>query len=189
MDPMIHLTQAGSGFERRLRMVAPEQWSLPSPCEAWNVYDLVSHVVSANRMAVHLLAGASRDEAVALFTHGVTDGDLVTAYLQSGRDQLEAFRAPGALEMTVHHPMGDVPGVQLLGFRTGDLLLHTWDLSRAIGVDESLDQEAVVEIWNQLSPLSEVIGQLGIFGPGPSGSLGTDATLQIRLLDLTGRRP
>jgi uncharacterized protein (TIGR03086 family) len=189
MDPFATLTQTGAGFERRLRMVAPEQWALPTPCEGWNVYDLVAHVVSANRMAVLLLAGASRDEAMAQISRGVNDGDLVTAYLQSSTEQLSAFSRPGAMEMTVHHPIGDVPGQQLLGFRIGDLLLHTWDLSRAIGFDEALDGDAVVEVWGQLSPLAEVIGQIGIFGAGPSGQIGTDATLQTRLLDLTGRRP
>jgi hypothetical protein len=34
-----------------------------------------------------------------------------------------------------------------------------------------------------------VIGQIGVFGDGPSGDVGEESELQLRLLDLTGRRP
>jgi hypothetical protein len=37
--------------------------------------------------------------------------------------------------------------------------------------------------------MAPIIGQIGIFGEGPSGTVGEDAPLQERLLDLTGRRP
>jgi hypothetical protein len=34
-----------------------------------------------------------------------------------------------------------------------------------------------------------MIPATGVFGSGPSGTLGPDAPLQDRLLDLSGRRP
>ena len=38
-------------------------------------------------------------------------------------------------------------------------------------------------------PMAPFIGEVGVFGSGPSGTVGDDATVKIRLLDLTGRRP
>jgi hypothetical protein len=38
-------------------------------------------------------------------------------------------------------------------------------------------------------PLAEIIGQIGLFGQGPSGAIGDDSTVQLKLLDLVGRRP
>jgi len=91
--------------------------------------------------------------------------------------------------MTVHHMVGDIPAAMLLGFRIGDLTLHSWDLARAIQADESLDPVLVEAVWETVSPMRDSIGQTGVFGDGPSGDLSDDAPLQVRLLDLTGRRP
>jgi hypothetical protein len=80
----------------------------------------------------------------------------------------------------------DMPGAQL--FRIGGLTLHAWDLARA-SADENLDSELVEAVWAQLSPLAPFIAETGVFGVGPSGEVGEGAPLQVRLLDLSGRRP
>ncbi|MEA3021062.1 MAG: hypothetical protein QOI47_2586, partial [Actinomycetota bacterium] len=54
---------------------------------------------------------------------------------------------------------------------------------------ESLDQGPVGYVWEALQPMAPMIGQVGVFGTGPSGDVPDDAPLQQRLLDLTGRRP
>jgi hypothetical protein len=36
--------------------------------------------------------------------------------------------------------------------------------------------------------MAPFIGEVGMFGTGPSGFFNDDAPLQLRLLDLTGRR-
>jgi hypothetical protein len=43
--------------------------------------------------------------------------------------------------------------------------------------------------WEGLQPMVPFIGEIGAFGTGPSGTVAEDAPLQLRLLDLTGRRP
>jgi hypothetical protein len=83
----------------------------------------------------------------------------------------------------------DMPGAQLLGFRVGDLLVHSWDLARAIGADESLDPEVVAVVATNIEPMRPFIGQVGMFGDGPSGTLDKSADAQTALLDLMGRRP
>jgi hypothetical protein len=70
-----------------------------------------------------------------------------------------------------------------------DLTLHAWDLARAIGASEELPDVLVTHVYGRLLPLKEVIGQIGIFGLGPSRDLNDDAPTQLKLLDLTGRRP
>jgi hypothetical protein len=108
----------------------------------------------------------------------------------TGPTELAAsFAAPGARDRICHHGVGDIPGEQLLGFRTADYALHAWDLARAIGGDEQLDDALVEELWLVMSPMAPMIGGSGQFGTGPSGDLDADAPLQARLLDLSGRRP
>lgn len=188
-DPGEVLNRAGLEFERRLRAVAPGQWDAPTPCEGWSVRDLVDHVVGGNRLAQVLMRGASAEEAVALVRDTRTRGDALGDFAASRDEQVAAFREPGALDRTVHHPIGDIPSAQLLQFRVADLTLHAWDLARAIGADERLDEPLVRWLWDRLSPLAPFIGRLGAFGSGPSGQVDEHAPVQQRLLDLTGRRP
>jgi uncharacterized protein (TIGR03086 family) len=84
--------------------------------------------------------------------------------------------------------MGDVPAAQLLGYRVTDLTLHGWDLARAVGGDESIDAELAEFVLAGLLPMAPVIAKIGVFGDGPSGSVGDDAPVQVRLLDFSGRR-
>jgi hypothetical protein len=43
-------------------------------------------------------------------------------------------------------------------------------------------------LWDFFQPMAPFIGEVGMFGTGPSGFFNDDAPLQLRLLDLTGRR-
>lgn len=183
------LPHATNEFDRRVRLVAPDQWTQPSGLGEWTVRDLVDHVVGGNRMATVLLAGGTRDEAKAAFGLSREDTDLPAAFAESARAQADAFAAAGDMTAIVHHPMGDMPASQLLDFRLTDLVVHAWDLAQATGGDEALDAEAVAAVWELLQPFAPFIGQVGVFGEGPSGSVPDDAPLQERMLDFTGRRP
>ncbi|MDA8342429.1 MAG: TIGR03086 family metal-binding protein [Actinomycetota bacterium] len=183
------LATARNEFERRLRLVGEADWDRTTPCEGWTVRQLVDHVVRGDRIAIRLLDGEAWAEAQGQVADEDLGDDLVAAFTD-GADALEAtFRVPGALERTCHHIAGEIPGAQLLGFRTGDYALHAWDLARAIGADEDLDPELVEIVWESLQPMAPFIGQTGFFGDGPSGEVDESAPLQVRLLDLTGRRP
>ena len=183
------LARAMDAFDAQLRGIGPDQWSLPTPCPDWDVRQLVNHVVVGGTAALRLLDGATRDEIIGMYGSDGLGDDPLEARRRAAAAERDAFAAPGALERIVHHPAGDVPGATLLGFRTGDNLLHTWDLARAIGGDEALPDDVVVEVWGALEPLAPVIGTLGVFGAGSSGDVGADAPVQTRLLDLSGRRP
>jgi len=189
MDGLDSLDRARSEFERRLRAVETEQWSFDTPCAGWTVRDVVNHVVGGNHMAVALLAGASRDEARAVRGVDGLGDDPIAAFVPSADELAASFAAPGARDRICHHGVGDIPGEQLLGFRTADYALHGWDVARAIGGDEQLDDAVVEELWLVMSPMAPMIGGSGQFGTGPSGDLDADAPLQARLLDLSGRRP
>jgi uncharacterized protein (TIGR03086 family) len=188
MDAVDALTRAGEEYRRRLVEVGPEQWSLPSACEAWTVKELADHVLGGNRFAVALLGGASADAAFSIALEGGFDGDLVGLFDESQAAQLEAFAAPGALDVEVQHPAGPTSGATFAGLRTGDLLLHGWDLARSLGLDETLDEQVAAEVWRVYEPrLSAGTGDR--FGEGASGTIGADAPVVLRLLDLSGRRP
>jgi uncharacterized protein (TIGR03086 family) len=188
MEPLDVLVAARADFRQRLSATGPDQWDRPTPCADWNVRELVSHLVRGNVMADLLLHGTSREDTLAAMAEPVPD-DLPAAFDASADRQQAAFEEPGSLERICHHPVGDIPGTQLLGFRIGDMALHAWDLARAIGADETLDADVVAAMWEALAPMAPFIGETGFFGSGPSGSVPEEASLQLRVLDLSGRRP
>ena len=189
MGDVNDLAAAEAEIRQRVRAIAAEQWDLPTPCTRWNVSDLVVHLIEGSRMARHLLEGASATEARAVF--GAAHGPDLPAELDVAlAEELAAFEEPDALTMTVHHPAaGDIPGATLIEFRSADYFLHGWDLARATGADELLPEGLVATIWEAMQPMAPFIGDIGVFGRGPSGTVAEDAPLQRRLLDLSGRRP
>jgi uncharacterized protein (TIGR03086 family) len=189
MDDLDLLALATEEFRLRLAAVGADQHFLPTPCDDWNVNGLVSHVLGGNHMAVRLVEGARRPEATGYLAGLPLGEDPLATYDEVAAAQLAAFSAPGALERVCEHPMGDLPGAMVLGFRVGDLTLHTWDLAEATGGDTDLHPELVEQVWTSLQPIRGSIALSGVFGEGPSGELDDDAPLQQRLLDLVGRRP
>jgi uncharacterized protein (TIGR03086 family) len=193
MESFVALDRARAEVERRLDAVGPDQWSLPTPCTDWTVRDVARHLVVGNKMAALLVTGAGRDETLAqLRAWHAADGALepaalVEAFRTTADAQAEALRRPGVLELTVHHPVGDIPGAQLLRFRVGDMTLHSWDMARAIGADEQLDPELADHVYTSMAPMASFIGTTGMFGSGPSGEVDEGAPVQLRLLDLSGR--
>ena len=94
--------------------------------------------------------------------------------------------------MGTRHPDAGPPGeltveraVDMLV--TGDVLLHTWDLARAAGLDEQIDERLAAEMLVGMEPLDDVLRASGHYGPKvdvPAGS-----SVQDRLLAFTGRDP
>ncbi len=191
MDAVEALHAANAEFERRLRQVAPDQWELPTPCPEWTVSGLVNHMLLGTRMSIHVLSGMPRDEVISHLDDdllGATD-DPVATFVELAEQVVAGFSGPGGLDGMVEHPAGEFPRPVFCGFRVADAACHAWDLARAIGADETLDEALVDYAWNDAQPMREMIVASGMFGEGASGTVGDDAPLQTRYLDLMGRRP
>ncbi|MDO8731170.1 MAG: TIGR03086 family metal-binding protein [Actinomycetota bacterium] len=189
MDPLAPLDSASLEFRSRLAPISPDQWDDSTHLGDWTVRGLIDHVIGANRMSVVLLGGGSREDAIASMGASKADTDLLQAFDESTAAQRAAFSAPGAFELVVPHPAGDIPGGRLFGFRLVDLTIHAWDLARATGGELELNPLIVSSLWETLSPTATHLVATGVFGEGASGAVSEDAPLQLRLLDMLGRRP
>ena len=72
-------------------------------------------------------------------------------------------------------------------FFTGDVFMHTWDLARATGQDERLDQQTCADMLAGMEPIEELLRSSGQYGPGVP--VPVDADVQTRLLGFIGRDP
>jgi uncharacterized protein (TIGR03086 family) len=187
---------ASTEFERKLRAVQSEQWAWPTPCTEWNVRQLVNHMTRGNLGYVRLVRGGTSTEFLRLRDADALGAEPVGAYIRSVQECAKAFAAPGALERVLDYPLGRVTGRQALAVRTTDTTIHTWDLARAVGVDEQLDVRLVAwiddrleEIYAGLAETPADVETTHRFFAAPNGALTRDASRQDRLLHRMGRRP
>jgi uncharacterized protein (TIGR03086 family) len=159
-------------FTARLEGVRDDQWDAPTPCSEWSVRDLAGHAVAVQRQVA---------EGKGL---GIPDPetDPAGAWAEVGPALEAAIGMPGALDRTIELPSGEIPA---WGPPFGDIVVHTWDLARAIGADEQLPPRAVEIVYEALQPADEMVRSSGIMGPKIEPPAGADP--QTRLLCFTGR--
>lgn len=133
------------------------------PGSAWNVCDLVNHVVGGCKRYSMLLHGAFPDETNALRALDHLGEDPVGSFAAAAVEMTNAFREPDALGRNVHHPAGDRSGEALLEMRITDFAVHAWDLARAIGGDETLDPDLVVWLWAVVPAIVPELAEAGYF--------------------------
>lgn len=168
-------SQTADLFAERLASVSDDQWSAATPCDEWDVRALVDHAIGVQGMVAGLLGA------------GVPDGaDWAT--MQSAIEG--ALGDPSALDgnLPPESPLGPMPKHQAMGIAIGDLLLHTWDLSRAIGADETLPEAGVEAVMMGLSRMpAEFMRAPGRFAD--IVEVGDDASPQDKLIAFAGRQP
>jgi uncharacterized protein (TIGR03086 family) len=177
-DALAMWREVAAGFDQRMANVGVDDWTAPTCCPDWTVTQLVEHAIGSQRFVPKAL-GASGDI-------DVEGDDLVEVWktVRAAADQ--ALGAPGAMDRVVTLPFGEMPAREGLGFPIGDLLVHTWDLARAIGADDRLDAEACAVVYANLAPIDGNIRAPGFFGPKLNSA--PDADAQDRLLAFVGRQ-
>lgn len=174
-------------FTDRVSQVAPDQWGAPTPCAEWNVRKLVNHVVSEDRWAPPLFAGATIAEVGDRFSGDVLGADPAG----SARDAVEqadlAVREHGARDRTVHLSSGDTAAREYVHQLLADHLVHGWDLAVAIGAEPRLDADAVHEAAVWFTGAEESYRSSGAIGP--RAPVPDRATEQDRLIAAYGRHP
>ena len=194
LDLVRRFVAASEGFGRALRLV--DSWTAPTPCADWDVRALANHVTHGNLNYVRLLDGASAAEFVRWREADALGNHPVAAFDASVRACANAFSSTGALARVVDHPSGQLTGAQALSVRATDTVIHTWDMARAAGVDETLDPALVAWIEENLHEIYAGMTETPVspqtthrfFAPS-TGTLPADASAQDRLLHLFGRQP
>lgn len=174
-------TIAGT-FTERVRAVPIDAWANPSPCHGWTARDVVAHLVEWVPPFVESGAGITIDGIPAIDTDPAAAwahvDDRIQAILDADDIGDQIFDHP----MAGRHPLDEA----IDRFVLGDVLIHTWDLSRATGQDERLDPPTVDSMLDGLAALGDVLQQSGHYGPRVA--VGEHADNQTKLLALTGRQ-
>jgi uncharacterized protein (TIGR03086 family) len=147
---------------------------------------LVNHVAVEQLWVPLLVAGSSVGEIGDRFAGDMLGDDPVAAWDAAVDAARSAFGAPGALETTVVLSSGEKSTAEYCWEMTTDALIHSWDLARGIGADETLDAELVGLVYEQVLPIADHLQETGLFAPPVP--VPDEAPLQTKLLALFGRR-
>jgi len=174
------------GFGRRVQRVAARQWHDATPCRAWDVRALVNHLTVEQLWVPPLIAGMTLPDVGDRFDGDQLGHDPVATWDAAAAGAVAALEVPGALDRTVHLSYGDRDAAGYCWEMTSDLLVHTWDLARATGTEETLDPELVDVIYRRAAPYASKLHESGLFDRPVPVLDGADP--QTRLLALFGRR-
>jgi uncharacterized protein (TIGR03086 family) len=169
-----------AAFADTIAAVPADRWSSPSPCEDWTALEVVQHVVDTRSLFRGLIgldptgAPPAADDPLAAFR-------AATAVVQDDLDDPEIATTSfqGFAGETTYEAAVD-------RFINMDLVVHRWDLARATGGDERIDDEDVARIAAAAHEMGDMLRSPGACGP--EITVGDGADDQTRLLAFLGRR-
>jgi uncharacterized protein (TIGR03086 family) len=179
--------RVAAGFTARVEAVPDDAWERPAPCEGWVARDVVRHLVAWLPGPGFLLGafGVETGPIPSVATDPAGAWAVVRTAIQRALDdpavatRVADCGPPGRLSLEAAVDMTCTP----------DVLIHTWDLARAAGLDERLDPD---EVHRQLAGVEalppEVDQAMRASGHyGPRVAVAGDADEQVRLLAFMGR--
>lgn len=175
-------------FAERVGKIAPDQWTLPTPNVGWSVADLVDHVVSEQRWAAALVRGLNVDNAATIVDEAErADGpQLGPAWDTAAAAAAAAVSRDGALSGDVTLVRGPTPACDYVRELIFDLVVHAWDLCRAIGYNVMLPAEVVEPVWAESKDFGD-LSSSGLFDLPVQ--VPDDVPTIYRLVAMTGRDP
>lgn len=130
------------------------EWDRPTPCEGWTVRDLVAHLIDTQRdflteRGLEIPVVALDDPRQAWEQHTAAVQELL-ADPQVGPREYDGYFGPATVAGT------------MATFYGWDLLVHRWDLARAIGADEQFTPEELDQIEAALPGFGDALYSPGI---------------------------
>ena len=177
MDTMEHYSRVADGFERTVAGV--RDWTATTPCPEWDARTVAAHVVDTHRLFLARLDGSEPPTLA-------PDADVPTAWRTVRADLERALADQG--DQPVDFFGGKAPFRETIETVVcADTLLHTWDLARGTGQDDTLDLTSIASASAFLTPRGELMRRPGGFGP--EVTVPADASPQDRLVAFAGRDP
>jgi len=163
-------------------VAAEGKWDRPSPCDGWDARGLVEHVIGFHDVLLLRPMGAKperpRDDPVRRWA--VTQDAMRKLFARP-----DLFDGPIDVPAVGNNPPTRLDAAPLVRALTQDVLVHTWDLARAVGGDDRLDPGLCKRYLDRLPTDLDALVASGMFARPVDVS--QDADPQTRLLARLGR--
>jgi uncharacterized protein (TIGR03086 family) len=180
-DAADRFRSVAAAFTDRADGVPAGAWEDAAPCEGWVARDVVRHMVEWMPAFLESAGGPS------LAIEADVDADPAAAWAELRDGIQRLLDDPAVASSELSHPQAGTHRFDhgIDRFFTGDVFMHTWDLARATGQPERLDEAMAAEMLAEMEPMDEVLRQSGHYGPKVEPPPGADAT--TRLMAFVGR--
>jgi uncharacterized protein (TIGR03086 family) len=170
--------RACQGFTAVVQAVLADGWGTPTPCSEWDARALIEHVIGFHEFLLLRPLGV----------RAARPRENPAARWAATAPAIEQALGHPGLSRQVDYFDGETRRpVDVLSAITGDVVIHTWDLARAIGAPERLDADLCATAFDAARATMGASDRSGLFArPVPVRS---DASTQDRLLALRGRDP
>ncbi len=122
--------------------ISNDQMSLATPCDLWDVKDVINKLVASTRLFTGFGLRQQPDPSLDLINpKDLIGDDPVGVYLAAAKECRDAWRTPGALDGLATSTIGEAKARAVLNARIFDTTVLTWDISQACDVDHLIDDE------------------------------------------------
>ena len=162
-----------------LDAVPDDSWTSPSPCEGWTARDVVRHLIDTQREF--------------LTRHGIdlggppdVDNDPAAAWGDHSKRVAEAISDDTAAGRPFDGHFGPTTvGATLEQFYVWDMIVHRWDVARAVGTDTVLSDTELDRLEAGADSFGEALYMDGVCAPAVETPEG--AGRAVRMLARLGR--
>jgi uncharacterized protein (TIGR03086 family) len=174
--------RVADGFGARVSAVDDGAWDNPAPCEGWVARDVVGHLTSWLPGFFYGTWGIDAPNGPDVADDPAGAWAVLDATLRA------ALADPDVATAVRDTPMGPSTFESTLDtIATPDILIHTWDLARATGLDERLDPTEVHRWFEGMDADDTAMRESGHYGPRVEAPEGADEQAQV--LAYLGRLP
>ena len=184
-DPRPLFVRALDQTQQLVNTTSPDHLTLPTPCEEYDVSTLQGHLLTVVARIDLALRGGDP-----LTIPMVTTTDDVQAAWKERRVSLdETLTRDDVLGRICKLPWGTLPGAAAIAAYTGELATHSWDLAKATGRRNELDQDLAAQVLPMVRQYVPAEQRGGHVPFGPVVPVADDASPYDQLAGWQGRRP
>lgn len=185
MDAKDLFHEATKEADSCIARVERAQLTLPTPCSAWSLKELIGHMVYEMAWVPDVLAGKTI-AAVGDAHEGDTLGDDPVGAWRRALEAAITAVDKAKLTRTVHLSYGDYSAEHYIRESASDMFIHGWDVGQAIASDLMFNKPAAQAVYDFVLPRAAEFRGSGLFGDVVPTK--EDDSLQIKLLAFYGRQ-
>jgi uncharacterized protein (TIGR03086 family) len=188
----LDLAPAAERMADLVRTVGDDQLAAPTPCPDYRLGDLLDHIGGLS-VAFAGAARKERGEATQAGPSGDASrlgADWRTRIPGALEELAAAWRDPGAWAGETHIAGFDSPAAEVAMVALDELVIHGWDVARALGRPYEPDAASLGAVHDFVSQFADPEARAaadGLFGPVVE--VPEDAPLLDRVIGLAGRDP
>jgi uncharacterized protein (TIGR03086 family) len=178
MDSLTTFTRALDQTGQIIHGVSTEQLSAPTPCDDWDLRELLNHTIGIVDMFNDAAQGKPFDPTI--FARDNVGSDPAAKYDAALTTLRGTLANPGVLDSNWVMPFGELPGTMAASFSTLETFQHGWDVARASGQSFEFDPDVTEVAFATARMLpAEQVRRSGVYGDESSCPSGAPAADQL----------